>query len=138
MTAASRRAFLAGAGGAVGAVAAVALPAAAPAQGAGGRPLRLLATYVAGIGRNAPASLARALALGEAVALRREPDNPYDPRAVSVWTRGGEKLGYVPRIENQALASLMDAGLEPQARIVSVRPVGARPEVGLEIGLTLG
>lgn len=136
MTIESRRAFLAGAGGVAVGAAAVALPATA-ARASEGRRLRLLNTYVAGIGRYAPAASTARLREGEAVALRREPENRYDTRAVSVWTAAGDKLGYVPRIDNQALANLMDAGLAPEARILSIA-AGARPEVGLEIGVSLG
>jgi hypothetical protein len=39
----------------------------------------------------------RALAPGTPVALVREPNNPYDPRAVAVHTLAGASLGYVPR-----------------------------------------
>ena len=136
MTPESRRAFLLGAGGAAGAAVAVSLPIAARANGK--RPLRLLTTYVAGVGRYAPNASMTRLAEGEAVALRREPENRYDARAVSVWTLAGEKLGYVPRIENQALANLMDAGLAPQARVLTVVTGGGRPEVSLAIDMSLG
>ncbi len=132
----SRRAFFLGAGAAAGAVVAVTTPAAARAGQ--GRRVHLLTTYVAGIGRHAPAALAAQLSAGEAVALRREPDSRYDVRAVSVWTLGGDKLGYVPRIDNQALANLMDAGLAPQARVLSVAGDGKRPEVSLEVAVSLG
>jgi hypothetical protein len=52
-----------------------------------------------------------ALSVGEALTLRREPTNPYDPLAVEVLTAADAKLGYVPRRRNEALARLMDAGV---------------------------
>ncbi len=61
----SRRTFLLGAG-AAGAAVAVSVPDAARASG--GRPLRLLTTYIAGVGRHAPAALAAGLGEGEPVA----------------------------------------------------------------------
>ncbi|HQR51903.1 MAG TPA: HIRAN domain-containing protein [Burkholderiales bacterium] len=54
--------------------------------------------------------------VGDALALVREPDNPYDPNAVRVDWRG-EKLGYVPRTENADLARHMDRGTRVEARI---------------------
>src|SRR5437870_19487 len=48
--------------------------------------------------------------------LAGEPDNPYDPNAVSVSWRG-RKLGYVPQRDNRALASGLDRGERLQARI---------------------
>ena len=56
------------------------------------------------------------LALGDALELAREPDNPYDPNAVSVSWRG-HKLGYVPRRENAALAWALERGERLRARI---------------------
>ena len=54
--------------------------------------------------------------IGDVLTLVREPDNPYDARAVRVeWN--GHKLGYIPRIENEAVARQMDRGNALQARI---------------------
>jgi hypothetical protein len=55
--------------------------------------------------------------VGDALTLVREPDNPHDPRAVRVeWQ--GHKLGYVPRVENEAVARQLDRGNKLEARIV--------------------
>ena len=132
MSAASRRGFLAAAGGA----GATAL--AGGAQAAGGpREVPLLRTYAAGAGRYCPPGAFARLAPGDALALRREPDNDYDARAVSIWSVQGEKLGYVPRVENQALANLMDAGLVPVARVEGVSPGGTQPKLTLDMRLAL-
>jgi hypothetical protein len=54
--------------------------------------------------------------VGDALVLVREPDNPYDAKAIRVeWQ--GHKLGYVPRRENADIARLMDKGAILQARI---------------------
>jgi hypothetical protein len=54
--------------------------------------------------------------IGDVLTLVREPDNPYDARAVRVeWN--GHKLGYIPRIENEAVARQMDRGNALQARV---------------------
>jgi len=54
--------------------------------------------------------------IGDVLTLVREPENPYDARAVRVeWN--GHKLGYIPRIENEAVARQMDRGNALQARI---------------------
>ncbi len=56
------------------------------------------------------------LQVGDRLALIREPDNPYDARAVRVeWQ--GIKLGYLPRAENDAVAAAMDRGEQVKARI---------------------
>ena len=56
------------------------------------------------------------LAMGDALDLVREPDNPHDANAVRVEWRG-RKLGYVPRAENAALAWAMDRGEPVRARV---------------------
>jgi hypothetical protein len=54
--------------------------------------------------------------VGDALTLTREPDNPYDAKAIRVdWH--GHNLGYVPRRENTDIARIMDNGTELQARI---------------------
>jgi hypothetical protein len=56
------------------------------------------------------------LAVGNALTLVREADNPHDTLAVRVdWH--GVKLGYVPRRENAAIARLLDGGQPLWARI---------------------
>lgn len=47
---------------------------------------------------------------GRQLALRREPDNPYDRWATLVCTPEGTVLGYLPARKNQSVARLMDAG----------------------------
>jgi hypothetical protein len=58
--------------------------------------------------------------LGDALALIREPDNPHDANAVRVEWRG-EKLGYLPRKENRAVAAELDRGGRVEARIAGLR-----------------
>ena len=59
--------------------------------------------------------------VGDALALAREPDNPYDANAVIVsWN--GHRLGYVPRRENSDVARQMDRGAPVKARIVRLTP----------------
>lgn len=57
---------------------------------------------------------------GDRLTLRREADNPHDANAVSIeWQ--GQKLGYLPRAENRAVAAAMDAGEPVNARIARLR-----------------
>ena len=58
--------------------------------------------------------------VGDALILVREPENPYDVNAVRVeWH--GEKLGYLPRRENRAVAAEMDRGGRIEARVAGLR-----------------
>lgn len=58
--------------------------------------------------------------VGDRLDLIREPDNPYDARAVRVeWQ--GHKLGYVPRADNEAVARQLDRGARLEARIARLK-----------------
>lgn len=56
------------------------------------------------------------LKVGDALKLVREPDNRHDVNAIRVEWRG-QKLGYVPRVENRAVAAAMDGGDRLSARV---------------------
>lgn len=57
---------------------------------------------------------------GDVLTLVREPDNPHDPNAVRIdWH--GQQLGYLPRVENRAVAAEMDRGGRVEARIAKLR-----------------
>lgn len=57
---------------------------------------------------------------GDPLSLVRESDNTHDANAVRVeWQ--GQKLGYLPRAQNQAVAAAMDAGERVDARIAKLR-----------------
>lgn len=109
--------------------AAVAVPAASAAPPAR-EPLRILFTRVNGESYYAARDALPTLAPGDVVTLLREPDNIHDKRAIEVFAAGGHKLGYVARIDNSALARMMDAGETFVARV-------ARIEAGPDIRLTV-
>lgn len=50
------------------------------------------------------------LTQGTLVAFRREPSNPYDTLAIQILNEVGERIGYVPKAQNEVLARLMDGG----------------------------
>jgi hypothetical protein len=58
---------------------------------------------------------------GAPIRLIAEPENPYDPMAVRV-DLGSEKLGYIPRRENQAISRLLLSGARVNARVAEVHP----------------
>ena len=65
------------------------------------------AMHVRGIHRRA-----RELKEGDRVTLLLEPRNKYDEKAILVLDPKGKKLGYIPRVKNEVLYHLMDAGKE--------------------------
>ncbi|HEY9110977.1 MAG TPA: HIRAN domain-containing protein [Rhodanobacteraceae bacterium] len=59
------------------------------------------------------------LRLGDALRLRRQTDNPHDSRAIEVFWRK-HKLGYLPRRDNAAAASLADRAYSLHAEIIGI------------------
>jgi len=57
-----------------------------------------------------------ALLKDEPVMLKREAENPHDPKAIAVYVRG-IKAGYLPQHENKNLSLLMDQGEILQAAV---------------------
>lgn len=57
---------------------------------------------------------------GDRLALVRETDNEHDGNAVRVEWRG-QKLGYLPRAQNRAVAAALDNGEAVDARIAKLR-----------------
>jgi hypothetical protein len=130
---ATRRKILLGTGGALAAVALAARAAAGAARAS----VPLLSIYVAGTAYHAAGEAASTLRPGDSLALQREQQNDYDPRAIAVRTRSGAKLGYVPRTDNHALANLMDAGFNVTARVQKILPDRRQPDIRLDVFMTL-
>lgn len=62
------------------------------------------------------------LAIGQPLTLRREPNNPHDAQAVAIdWQ--GRQLGYLSRLDNTAIAHLLDNGERLMADIHAMQTV---------------
>jgi len=72
---------------------------------------------------------------GSEVYLEREPNNPHDNNAISVWFKR-EKLGYIPQSENINLARRMDIGRRHKAKIIDLMD-SMNPEHRLRIGVDM-
>ena len=86
-----------------------------PAEGKIAKPftknIRLMETPVAGTTHiKSFKRFVKGVEVGDRVLLLREPKNKYDDLAILVKTQNKHKLGYIPRRNNQVIASLMDAG----------------------------
>ena len=89
-------------------------------QAGGSRRIELQRSPVAGFQYHRGESVWSDLRVGDGVTLVREPDNVFDPRAVWVdWQ--GNKLGYVPRIDNAAICHLLNNGQGVSAEISIMR-----------------
>lgn len=95
----------------------------------------LLRTVVAGFRYYEGEKVWRLLQIGAELTLRREPDNPYDYRAVEIYWRK-HKLGYVPRVDNSVIAQLMDRGEQLTCRIADLKEsLNPWERIGIEIFL---
>ncbi len=80
----------------------------------------LQTSQLAGFQHYAGGALFPLMSIGDPVRLRRDPANPYDPRAVRVeWF--GSQIGYAPRADNMDLARLMDRGVKVEGRILHLQ-----------------
>ena len=96
------------------------LLAATPARAASEARQILQTSPLAGFQHYAGKALFPLMKTGDELSLIREPDNPYDPKAVRVEWRGSQ-IGYAPKADNYDLARLMDRGLKVEARILQLQ-----------------
>jgi len=95
---------------------AITLPAAAEESAA---EILIQVSMTAGLRYHEAKAVWEEMQVGDPLTLVREPENPYDARAVRVeWH--GHKLGYIPRTENEAVARQMDRGNPLQARLTKL------------------
>jgi hypothetical protein len=94
--------------------------AASPALAGSASAIILQTSPLAGFQYHAGKALFPLMQVGDRLQLVREPDNPYDAKAVRVEWRG-VMIGYAPRAENVDLARLMDRGTKVEGRIVSLQ-----------------
>ena len=73
------------------------------------------------------------LQVGEALRLKREPYNQYDPDAIAVYFKN-DMLGFIPSSENQLLAQMMDQGESLEASIIQLLP-GSKAERGVKLSV---
>lgn len=64
---------------------------------------------------------------GDQVYLVREPQNQFSRNAIQVALKSGIELGYVPEIDAEDLAPLLDVGLAQKAHITKILVGGRVP-----------
>lgn len=63
---------------------------------------------IVGMEHQGTIGIVAALEPGVAVTLVREPENKFDKNAIAVWV-DGQRVGYIPKAQNVALAAHIDA-----------------------------
>ena len=96
--------------------------------------IKILTTTVAGAShiRNIEV-IAEMLPVGDVLTLMRDPENEFDSRATVVLTSDNVKLGFLPRSDNEAASSLLDAGKSLFARVTSVERRGRWPRINIDV-----
>ena len=89
---------------------------ASPHIGAEDRSVLIQESPIAGFQFHRGDAIWASLDVGEELALVRESTNTHDPDAVALYFHD-EKLGYVPRGDNRAIAQMLDRGESLEARI---------------------
>lgn len=91
--------------------------------------------FIAGFQHHEGALALDKLKPGKKLALKAEPDNPYDPCAVAIY-RKKVQLGYVPQDENKLLSQLLAFGHENviECRVMQVNEK-ADPWKQVRVGL---
>lgn len=100
-----------------------------PSRAAGS--IELLDCTIAGFSYHAGYALWPRLLPGRRVDLVREPDNRHDPDAVALFV-DGQRIGYIPRQANTALARRLDAH-HPTRAAITHRDKDAAPWACLRV-----
>ncbi len=86
------------------------------------REIFLFGVRVAGIRyRENIDELLKNLKVGDKVILVREPENEYDDLAIMIQNEDKVKLGYVPRVNNDIPARMMDAGMKLSGKVSKIK-----------------
>ena len=92
------------------------IAAASPVLGIEDRSVLIQESPIAGFQFHSGEAVWPSLSVGAKLKLVRESANPHDDNAVAVYFHN-EQLGYVPRVENAAIAQMLDRGESLEARI---------------------
>ncbi len=70
----------------------------------------LFDTYIAGTSFIEDSAIFKTLKVNDHLILRRETDNKFDEKAILILNEQNQKLGYIPRKDNEIFSRLLDAG----------------------------
>jgi hypothetical protein len=85
----------------------------------------LFDSYIAGTTHIKDESVFDSVKDGDALVLKREPDNRFDDNSIMILDSQNRKLGYIPEKDNTVFARLMDAGKYLIAKVKYVEPKGS-------------
>jgi len=91
-------------------------------------------TKVVGVSFEGRQDIAGGVRPGQAVELRRDPENPHDPNAIGVWL-GALQLGFLKREIALRIAPNIDAGERYEAQVTALTG-GGRRSFGINLYVT--
>lgn len=100
-----------------------------------GKKIVLLETTIAGWQYHEGDSVWNKLQPEAPLTLHREPDNPYDGRAIAVYA-DSVKLGYIPKTDNTVIAGMIDQNVPLQANVLR-KNSSPHPWEKMEIRVTM-
>ena len=83
--------------------------------------VRVINFYIAGYQYHQGHKIEYMLKPGGMLEMKREPQNHHDHQAIALYFED-KKIGYVPSVDNEILANMLDNNIALQARIASVSP----------------
>lgn len=100
------------------------------------RDIFLFATHIAGTSFiEGLQELEPHLQIGDKLNFFREPDNPYDNKAIVIKNLDGIKIGYVPKEDNVVFSRLLDAGKLLFGQITAKKLKGTWLKITIDIFL---
>lgn len=79
--------------------------------------ISVLDTTIAGTFYHNPEEFANDIMENDVISLKREPENSFDKRAIALYYKN-LKIGYIPKVKNEVISKLMDAGKQFSAKII--------------------
>ncbi|MCB1190053.1 MAG: HIRAN domain-containing protein [Leptospiraceae bacterium] len=84
------------------------------------RKVYLFSDYVAGFYYYQGESVLSSLQIAEPLVLERQSSNPYDQKAIEIFTQNKVKLGYISRNKNELPSAMMDQNIQLFAEVEEI------------------
>ncbi len=95
--------------------------------------IHLFDTYISGTSYTDEAVIG-SLSVGDKLTLRRE-ESKFDENGITILTKSGDKVGYIPEKDNVIFARLLDAGKLLEAKVADINKGKAFTRINIGIYL---
>lgn len=95
--------------------------------------IKLMQSKIAGTTHIQDRNALAALKPGDFLALKRDVDNGFDQHAVAIYNVNGTQVGFVPKEDNEAISSLLEAGKTLLCEILSIDDRGRFFDIDIAI-----